>query len=52
MEIDDIILHNCMVDSGSTNKIIPLYIVEDMELECTQYYDAGEGIYSIHSKKL
>ena len=41
-----------MVDSGATNNIMPLSIMEAMGLEYTWYYEAGEAIYAIDSRKV
>ena len=50
LETDSLILHNCMLDNGATNNILPLSIMEAMGLECTKYFEVGEGIFSIYSR--
>jgi hypothetical protein len=52
LENHDLILHNCMVDSNATNNIMSVYIMEDVGLECTKYYEVGEIIYAIDSIKV
>jgi hypothetical protein len=41
-----------MVDSGATNNIMSLSIMEVVGLECTKYYEASESIYAIDSRKV
>jgi hypothetical protein len=41
-----------MVDSGATNSIIPLSILEADDLERTKYYEVGESIYALDSRKV
>jgi hypothetical protein len=40
-----------MVDSGATNNIMPLSIMQEIGLECTKYYETWERIYEIDSRK-
>jgi hypothetical protein len=44
-------LHNFFIDSGATNNIIPLSIMQALEMECTRHYEIGERIYAIVSRK-
>jgi hypothetical protein len=41
-----------MVDSGATENIMPLSVMEDLGMECNKYYEIGEIIYSIESRKV
>ena len=50
LEIDDLIIHNCMVDSGLTHNIMPLYVIKTIGLDCTKHYKVGECIFSTNSK--
>jgi hypothetical protein len=52
LENHDLKLHNCLVDSGATNNIMPLSIMEALGMECTKYYETGESIYAIDSRKV
>jgi hypothetical protein len=52
LENHDFTLHNCLVDSGATNNIMPLSIMEALGMECTKYYEMGESIYAIDSRKV
>jgi hypothetical protein len=44
IENDYMVLHNCLVDSGTTNKIMPLSVMEALGMGCTKYYESMEGI--------
>lgn len=46
---NDLIIHNCMVDSGSTHNIMPLFLMKTISLDCTKHYKVGECIFSIDS---
>jgi hypothetical protein len=52
LENHDFTLHNCLVDSGATNNIMPLSVMEALGMECTKYYETGESIYAIDSRKV
>jgi hypothetical protein len=52
LENHDFKLHNCLVDSGATNNIMTLYVMEALGMECTKYYETGESIYAIDSRKV
>jgi hypothetical protein len=52
IENHDFTLHNCLVDSGATNNIMPLSVMEALGMECTKYYETGESIYAIDSRKV
>jgi ribonuclease HI len=46
------VLHNCLIDSGATNNIIPLSVMQALGMECTRHYETGEIIYAIDSRKV
>jgi hypothetical protein len=48
----DFTIHKCLVDNGDTDNIIPLSVMEDLGMECTKYYETGESIYAIDSRKV
>jgi hypothetical protein len=52
LENHDFTLHNFLVDSGATNNIMPLSVMEALGMECTKYYEIGESIYAIDSRKV
>jgi hypothetical protein len=52
IENHDVVLHNCLVDSGATNNIMPLSVMEALGMGCTKYYETGESIYAIDSRKV
>jgi hypothetical protein len=52
IENHDVVLHNCMVDTGATNNIMPLSVMEALGMGCTKYYETGERIYAIDSRKV
>jgi hypothetical protein len=52
IENHDVVLHNCLVDSGATNNIIPLSVMEALGMGCTKYYETSERIYAIDSRKV
>jgi hypothetical protein len=46
------VLHNCLIDSGMTNNIIPLAVMESLGMRCTKYYEIDQRIYAIDSRKV
>jgi len=52
IENHDVALHNYLVDTSETNNIMPLAIIEALGMSCTKYYETGESIYSIDSRKV
>jgi hypothetical protein len=52
IENHDFTLHNFMVDSGAMKNIMPLLVMEAMGMGCTKYYEIGESIYAIDSRKV
>jgi hypothetical protein len=52
IENHDFTLHNCLVDSGATNNIMPLSVMEALGMGCTKYYEIEEIIYVIDSRKV
>ena len=48
----DVALHNCLVYMGNTNNIIPLVFMEALSMSFTKYYETGESIYAIDSRKV
>jgi hypothetical protein len=52
IENHDVALHNCLVDTGATNNIMPLVVMEALGMNCTKYYETGESIYAIDSRKV
>jgi hypothetical protein len=52
IENHDVSLHNCLVDIGVTNNIMPLVVMEELGMRCTKYYENGESIYTINSRKV
>jgi hypothetical protein len=46
-----VILYNCVVDTRATNNIMPLSIMEALGMGYTKYYEIGEIIYAIDSRK-
>jgi hypothetical protein len=52
VENHDFTLHNCLVDSGDTNDIMPLSMMEVLGMECTRHYETGEIIYDTDSRKV
>jgi hypothetical protein len=47
IENHDVALHNCLVDTGATNNIMPLEVMEALGMSCTRYYETGESIYAL-----
>jgi hypothetical protein len=52
IENHDVALHNCLVDTGATNNIMPLEVMEALDMSCTKYYETCESIYAIDSRKV
>jgi hypothetical protein len=52
IENHDVALHNCLVDTGATNNIMPLVVMEALGMNCTKYYETGESIYAIDSRQV
>jgi hypothetical protein len=52
IENHDVALHNCLVDTGTTNNIMPLAVMEALGMSCTKYYETGESIYAIDSRQV
>ena len=48
-EINELIIHNCMVDCGATHNMMPLSVIRTIGLDCTRHYQVGECIFSIDS---
>jgi hypothetical protein len=48
----DVSLHNCLVDTSATNNIMPLAVMESLGMSCTKYYETGESISAIDSRKV
>jgi hypothetical protein len=48
----DVVLHNCLADSGTTNNIMPLSVMEALGMGCNKSYEIGEIIYAIDSRKV
>jgi hypothetical protein len=40
------------VDSGATNNIMSLSVMEALGMECIEYYEIVESIYAIDSRKV
>jgi hypothetical protein len=45
-------LHNCLVDTGTKNNIMPLVVMEALGMIFPKYYETGESIYAIDSRKV
>ena len=52
IENHDVALHNCLVDTGTMNNIMPLTVMEALGMSFTKYYQTGESIYAIDSRKV
>jgi len=52
IENHDVALHNCLVATGMTNNIMPFEVIKDLDMSCTKYYETGESIYAIDSRKV
>jgi hypothetical protein len=42
IENHDVALHNCLVDIGETNNIMPLVAMEELGMSFTKYFETGE----------
>ena len=47
--IHDLPLHNCMLDSGASHKLLPLLVMEQLGLQITRPY---KDLYSFDSKRV
>jgi len=47
--IHDLLLHNCMLDSGASHNLMPLAVMEQLGLEITRPY---KDLYSFDSKRV
>jgi hypothetical protein len=47
-----VVLHNLLIDIIATNDIMPLSVIETLGMGCTKYYEIGESIYAIDSRKV
>jgi hypothetical protein len=52
IENNEVIMHNCSIDSGSNNRIMSLSLMQALKMECTIHYEASESIYAIDSRKV
>jgi hypothetical protein len=52
IENHDVALHNCLVNTGATNNIMPLVVMEALGMSCTKYYEIGESTYAIDSRQV
>jgi hypothetical protein len=52
IENHDVALHNRLVDTGATNNIMPLVVMEALGINYTKYYETGESIYAIYLRKV
>jgi hypothetical protein len=52
IENHDVALHNYLVDTGATNNIMALVVMEALGMSCSKYYETGESIYAIDSRKV
>jgi hypothetical protein len=52
IENHDVVLHNCLVDSGETNNIMLRPVMETLGMGCTKYYETGEINCEIDSRKV
>jgi hypothetical protein len=52
IENHDVALHNCLVDTDAKNNIMSLVVMEALGTSCTKYYEIGESIYAIDSRKV
>ena len=49
MVIHDLLLHNCMLDSGASHNLLPLSFMEQLGLQITRPY---KYLYSFNSKRV
>lgn len=47
--IHDLLLHNCMLDSGASHNLMPLEVMEQLGLQITRPY---KDLYSFDSKRV
>jgi hypothetical protein len=52
IENHDVSLHNFLVDTGTTNNIMPLEVMEALGISFTNYYENLESVYAIDSRKI
>ena len=52
LEIDDLIIHNCVDDSGAMHNIIPMYVMNTIGLDFPRNYKVRECIFSINSRSV
>jgi hypothetical protein len=52
IENHDVALHNCLVEIGATNNIMPLVVMEALGMSFTKYYETSEIIDVIDSRKV
>jgi hypothetical protein len=45
IENHDVALHNCLVDTGAMNNIMPLAVMEALGMSCTKYYETMVKVY-------
>jgi len=50
IENHDVVLHNCMIDTGATKNIMSLSVMEAHRMGCTKYYGTRESIDVIDSR--
>jgi hypothetical protein len=50
IENHDVLLHKCLIDSGDTNNIMSLSVMQALGMECMRNYNTGESIYAIDSR--
>jgi len=47
--VHDLLLHNCMLDSGASHNLMPLSVIEQLGLQITRPY---KDIYSFDTKRV
>jgi hypothetical protein len=52
IENHDVALHNCLFDTSAENNIMSFPAMEVLDMTCTKYYEIGEIIYVIDSRKV
>jgi hypothetical protein len=52
IENHDVVIHNCLIDIGATNNIMPLSIMEAFGMSCTKNFENRESIYAIDSRNV
>jgi hypothetical protein len=48
----DVALHNCLFDTGTTNNIMLLAVMEALGMSFTKYYETSKRMYAIDSRKV